>query len=364
LSVRTLAAYKTKAWTVSWRWLLSNPRAVYRVARGFFRGLVLRKNTLRTIDILPTLDCQATCSMCSVARFRRGQDGLLTGADYEAVADQGARLGAVSVAFLGGEPLLAENICELIRTFDSRGFFVSLVSNGIAVTADYAARLRAAGLDAIYFGLESVDEDVNDRLRGYPGQCRKVLDAARICKAHGLLVGISTVFVPGETDRLLKLINYCRDNDLRVFLAMLARVGAAKDMAGAAEDSYEEVMALLRQHPHVTVDWACSYFLRPRCSAGKEKLAITCYGDVLGCCLNHISFGNVQEEPLSRVWQRAMKFSAFRTETDRCLAAFDIGYRERFMAPIAAIGQSPVPYGDHPAIDPATEPDLFSDGPA
>jgi MoaA/NifB/PqqE/SkfB family radical SAM enzyme len=352
-------SYRTRAWTVSWRWLLSNPRVIYRIARGFFRALVLRKNTLRTIDVLPTLDCQATCSMCSVARFRNGKEGLLTLDDYESIAEQGARMGAVSVVFLGGEPLLAENICELIRMFDSRGFFVGLVSNGIAVTAEYAARLRAAGLDAIYFGLESVDEEENDRLRGHRGQCRKALDAVRMCREQGLIVGISTVFVPGSTERLLGLLRYCEGNGLRVFLATLACVGAAEEMAGATEQSYEEVMALLRDHPRVTVDWSCSYFLRPRCSAGKEKLAITCYGNVLGCCLNHISFGNVKDEPLRRIWERAMKFSAFRKDTDRCLAAFDEQYRADIMAPMARMGRSPVRYADHPKINPTTEPDLF-----
>ena len=120
-------------------------------------------------------------------------------------------------------------------------------------------------------------------------------------------------------------------------------------------------MRLLEQYPHATVDWSCSYFLRPRCSAGKEKLAVTCYGSVLGCCLNHISFGNVKEEPLRRIWERAMKFSAFREAPDRCLAAFDEQYRNDFMAPIARMAQSPVPYKDHPAINAATEPDLFPD---
>ncbi len=357
---RMLKAYQAKAWTVSWRWLLSNPRITYRILRGFFRALVLRKSTLRAIDILPTFDCQAKCSMCSVAKFRQGKESLLTLADYRSIADQGAKMGATSVAFLGGEPLLAENICELIRIFDTRGFFVSLVTNGIVLTADYAGELRSAGLDAIYFGLESIDEEVNDRLRGYPGQCRKVLDAVRVCKEQQLLVGICTVFVPGETERLVALLRYCKENGLRVFLAMLARVGAAEGMAGATEDSYEQAMALLKRHPHVNVDWTCSYFLQPRCPAGKEKIAVTCYGSVLGCSLNHISFGNVRREPLRRIWQRAMKFSGFRKDADRCLAAFDDQYRADFMAPIAELRHSPVSYRDHPGITATTEPELFS----
>jgi MoaA/NifB/PqqE/SkfB family radical SAM enzyme len=141
---------------------------------------------------------------------------------------------------------------------------------------------------------------------------------------------------------------------------MLARVGAAEDMPGATEDSSEELVGLLKRYPNVTVDWACSYFMRPRCPAGKEKMAITCYGSVLGCSLNHISFGDVRREPLQRIWQRMMRFSWFKPGADRCLAAFDDRYRADFMAPIAKLRCSPVFYRDHPQITTVTEPGLFS----
>ncbi|GAG13852.1 unnamed protein product, partial [marine sediment metagenome] len=271
-------------------------RILYRILRGFFRALVLRKNTLRTIHILPTFDCQARCRMCSVAKFKKGQKNVLTLADYESVADQGAKMGAIAVTLLGGEPLLVKNIEEIVRVFKSRHFFVSIVSNGIAFTRDCAGKLRSAGLDSIHFGLESLDEKVNDELRGFPGQCRKVMEAIQICKEEGLRVGLCTVLFPGEMRRYVELAEYCEKNDIRAALPTLAAVGAAEDMGPASEEHHRQVMGLLRDHPCLNVDWAFSYFLGPRCPSGKEKIAITCYGDVLGCTLNHISFGNIRQE--------------------------------------------------------------------
>ena len=165
-----IQAYRSRVTTVSWGWLLTNPRAAWRIARGFFRGLVLRKNTLKSVDILSTFDCQARCTMCSVAKFRRESGPPLTLDQYRSLADQAAGLGAVSAIFLGGEPLLQDDLCELVRIFSARGFFVSVVSNGIAVTEPLIRRLREAGLRAMFLSLESLDEEVNDRLRGHPGQ--------------------------------------------------------------------------------------------------------------------------------------------------------------------------------------------------
>ena len=341
------------------KWILSDPVIAYRILRGVFRALVLRRNTLRVIQIFPTFDCQARCEMCSVAGFKQGGKDVLTREDYESIAAQGARMGAVAVTFLGGEPLLAKGIEDTIRTFKSRHFFVSIVSNGIAFSRDCARTLRAAGLDSIHFGLESLDEEANDKRRGYPGQCRKVLEGVKICREEGLNVGVCTILFPGELERCRELAEYGEENGLRVSLPTVAPVGAAERLEPATEEQYEQVLALLRQYPHLTVDWASSYSLRSRCPAGKEKIAITCYGEVMGCSLNHISFGNVREEPLQTIWERAGRFSQFRKHSDHCIAGFDHYHINNYLAPIADLDERPVHYSRHPNITEETEPDLF-----
>ncbi len=300
--------------------------------------------------------------MCSVAKFKKKTANQLVLDDYESIAVQAARMGAIAVTFLGGEPLLVKNLDEIIRVFKVRSFFLSIVSNGIALNREMARRLRAAGLDAVYFGLESLDDKVNDELRGYPGQCQKVLQAVQVCREEGLLVGFCTVFFPGQAERYHEIAEYCLKNGLSIALPSLAGVGAAEGFRAASEREYVQVLGLLKKYSHLSVDWAFSYYLRPRCPSGKEKIAITCYGDVLGCTLNHISFGNIRREPLKKIWQRMGQFSQFRKNCGRCLAAFDRTHIDKYLTPIASFQASPVHYIDHPGITPATEPRLFADG--
>lgn len=314
---------------------------------------------MRTLHILPTFSCQAKCTMCSVAKFQRNREDLLTLEDYKSLAHQAAKMGAVAVTFLGGEPLLVKNLDEIIRLFKSHSFFISIVSNGIALTRKSARKLRASGLDAIYFGLESLDEKVNDELRGYRGQCQRVLQAIEICKEEGLRVGLCTVLFPGHVKRYHELAEFCKRNSLSIALPSLAGVGAAEKSRCASEGEYEQVVGLLKKHPHLSVDWAFSYYLRPRCPSGKEKIAITCHGDVLGCTLNHISFGNIKRESLKTIWQRAGRFSQFRKNSSRCLAAFDRIHIDNYLAPMTRFPESPVFFTDHPNITPASEPQLY-----
>jgi MoaA/NifB/PqqE/SkfB family radical SAM enzyme len=281
--------------------------------------------------------------------------------DYKSIAHQAARMGAIAVTFLGGEPLLVKNLDEIIRVFKSHSFFTSLVSNGIALTRTLARKLRASGLDAIHFGLESLDEKVNDELRGYRGQCQKVRWAIQVCQEEGLRVGLCTVLFPGHPERYQELADFCKRNGLSIALPSLAGVGAAEKSGCASEEEYEQVLGLLKKHRHLTVDWAFSYYLRPRCPSGKEKIAITCYGDVLGCTLNHISFGNIKQESLKKIWQRAGRFSQFQKNSRRCLAAFNRFHIENYLAPMTEFPRSPVFFTDHPNITPASEPQLYLD---
>jgi MoaA/NifB/PqqE/SkfB family radical SAM enzyme len=328
--------------------------------RGFFRGLVLKKNTLRTLHILPTFNCQATCQMCSVVKFRKGNTESLALAEYDSIAKQAAKMGAIAATFVGGEPFLVKNLEKIVQIFKSYHFYISIVTNGIALTRDRVKKLHSEGLDAVFFGLESLDEEINDELRGYQGQCEKVKQGIKICKEEGLQVGLCTVLFPEHEERYMELAEYCKKNGLSMALPALAGVGAAEDDGAASEKEYAQILKLLKQYPHLSVDWGFSYFLKRRCPSGKEKIAITCYGDVLGCTLNHISFGNIKEEPLKKIWERAGNFSQFKKNSDRCLAAFDDVHIKNYLIPIKQFNESPVHYEDHPTITPESEAGLFS----
>jgi MoaA/NifB/PqqE/SkfB family radical SAM enzyme len=342
-------------------WIISNPRILYRILRGFFRGLALRKNTLRTLHLLPTFNCQATCQMCSIAKFKKSKRESLTLAEYNSLARQSAKMGAIAATFVGGEPLLVKNLDEIVGIFKSHHFYISIVTNGIALTRDTVKKLHSAGLNAVFFGLESLDEEVNDKLRGYQGQCEKVKQGIKICKEEGLLVGLCTVLFPEHEERYIELAEYCQKNGLSMALPALAGVGAAEDGGAASQKEYDQILRLLEQFPQLSVDWGFSYFLKRRCPSGKEKIAVTCYGDVLGCTLNHISFGNIKEEPLKSIWKRAGCFSQFKKNSDRCLAAFDDVHIKNYLTTINLFNESPVYYEDHPNITPESESGLFSD---
>ncbi|OGP70907.1 MAG: hypothetical protein A2Z73_04565 [Deltaproteobacteria bacterium RBG_13_60_28] len=341
------------------RWVVQNLAIFYRVLRGFARAFLLGKNTLKTIELYPTFDCQSNCLMCSVSKYRKDGVAKLTPADYRSLAKQGADLGAIAISILGGEPLLAEDLEEIVAICKEQRFFVTIVSNALAVSRERIKSLKQAGLDSIYFSVESLDEEINDRIRGVKGHFRKVMDAVDLCKSEGLLVGLAGVIFPGQVERFVELVEYCQAHGLLATGGELAKVGRGEELEIVSAGENARLRSLLQKHKRLTFDWGLSYFLKYRCPAGKEKIGVTCYGDVIGCSLNPLAFGNIKEEPLKKIWERMGLFSQYQKDSLRCLSAGDRDFIEDYLEPVAFWPENPIYFARHPRITPETESALF-----
>ena len=341
-------------------WVVSNPHILYRFLRGFFRALVLKKNTLRVIELFPTFACQASCDMCSVDKYMSRQCRMLNMDDYRDLARQGADIGATVMTVLGGEPLLYDELAELVITFREQGFYTHVVSNGLALTKQRVDELKAARLDCLYFSLESMDAVVNDRIRGM-GHFDKTMENLALVKAAGITTGLSTVMFPGGLDMAEKVIQFCHEQGINASGGQIAPVGKAEGVEVLSGEEFVRVRDMLRKYPNLTYDWAFSYWLKPRCPAGKEKVGVTCYGDVIGCSYNPISFGNVLKEPLKAILKRMGSFSQFAKNFQGCLTSEDEPYIRTYLKPAYSAKQYPVSYLEHENISVDSEPELFKE---
>lgn len=341
-------------------WLARNPHIVLRTLRGFYRGLVLKRYTLRSIEIFPTMACNISCQMCSVEKFKRSQGKAPLRLDeYERLAAESAPLGLSSVTILGGEPMLVRNLEDIITAFRRRHVYVHMVSNSTMSSKERLASLKQAGLHGVCFSLDSLDRDTNDMIRGYAGHYDSVFRAIEDAKSLGLVVSLAPVFFPGNVEVGIDVVRFCKRNGLGASGTQASPVGSWEGMPILSKEENNRIRELLREYPRLTFDWALSYLLKPNCPAGKEKLAITTHGDVCGCSINPISFGNVREESLKSILLRMQSFSQFKKNSPYCLAGEDEYYVERYLRPVAKFEHYPVSFDEHPNIDRNSEPELF-----
>ncbi len=104
----------------------------------------------------------------------------------------------------GGEPTMREDIFEIIRVVKSIGKKCHLVTNGLRlIDRGFVEKLKAAGMDFIFFSLYGTSMEVEKRICGADVLERK-LAAIRVIKDAGIPLGISMTIVPGINDNQIR----------------------------------------------------------------------------------------------------------------------------------------------------------------
>ncbi|MCB9743915.1 MAG: radical SAM protein [Alphaproteobacteria bacterium] len=145
------------------------------------------KGSPRPINVMISLTdrCTRRCDYCAIPdrRSRELRTGRLLGLLTEL-----RRSGVLRVGFWGGEPLLREDLPELLGCARSLGLWTTLVSNGDLVGRHSSA---LAGLDHLILSLDG-RAAAHDAQRG-SGSHARVLEALEI--ARGLKLGAWTLTV-------------------------------------------------------------------------------------------------------------------------------------------------------------------------
>ncbi len=136
-----------------------------------------------------TKRCNLHCEHCYAAADTAVADGELSTAEGKALLDDLADYGAPVVLFSGGEPLVREDLDELIEHATDRGLRAVLSTNGTLITAERARELKRAGLKYAGVSVDGLPER-NDAFRGREGAFDAAIEGIESCLAAGLKTGL------------------------------------------------------------------------------------------------------------------------------------------------------------------------------
>jgi pyrroloquinoline quinone biosynthesis protein E len=111
-----------------------------------------------------TYRCPLHCVFCyNPTDFARTGAELPT-ADWLRVLREARALGAVQLGLSGGEPLVREDLEEIVAEAHGLGFYINLITSGVGLTRTRIAALKAAGLDHIQLSFQDSTREMNDFL--------------------------------------------------------------------------------------------------------------------------------------------------------------------------------------------------------
>jgi PqqA peptide cyclase len=111
-----------------------------------------------------TYRCPLHCVFCYNPTDFARTGAELTTADWLRVLRQARALGAVQLGLSGGEPLVREDLEEIVAEAHRLGFYINLITSGVGLTRTRIAALKAAGLDHIQLSFQDSTREMNDFL--------------------------------------------------------------------------------------------------------------------------------------------------------------------------------------------------------
>ncbi|WP_135822813.1 TIGR04347 family pseudo-SAM/SPASM protein [Halostella litorea] len=157
-----------------------------------------------------TKQCNLYCEHCYAAATEERAPGELSTAEGKRLLDDLADYGVPVVLFSGGEPLVRDDLTELVAYAADRGIRPVLSTNGTLITPERAAELRDAGLK--YAGV-SVDglRERNDAFRGQEGAFDAAVRGIEACLDAGLKTGLRYTITERTAPDLEDVVDFLYD---------------------------------------------------------------------------------------------------------------------------------------------------------
>ncbi|RLD32152.1 MAG: 12,18-didecarboxysiroheme deacetylase [Bacteroidetes bacterium] len=157
--------------------------------------------------------CNLRCIHC----YSQSQDvdypDELTTAEGKALIDDLADYGSPVLLFSGGEPLMREDILELIGHARSRGMRAVLSTNGTLITRELAKKLKDLDLSYVGISLDGLQK-THDMFRGKKGAFNEAIQGLRNCQEAGIKVGLRFTMNKKNVEDIPGIFQLLRDENI------------------------------------------------------------------------------------------------------------------------------------------------------
>jgi radical SAM protein with 4Fe4S-binding SPASM domain len=277
-----------------------------------------------------TSRCNLKCSHCYMsASENQFEDDLNTDA-AKMLIHQIIEVSRPLLILSGGEPLLRNDIFEIIRYGADRGLKMGMGSNGMLLDHEVAKKLKDAGMSTVAISLDSSIPERHDEFRGVKGCWQKAVSAIQALKENDVQVQVNATVTRqnySEVDEIMSLAERLGVDNFHLFF--LVPTGRGTNVKDITPKMYEEMITATLTHTtkhKMNIKPACApQFMRVAkqqgidmsrwirgCVAGLYYCRIYPSGEVTPCPYLPINLGNIRERSFKDIWFNSEVFRAMR----------------------------------------------------
>src|SRR6056297_1092043 len=183
----------------------------YDAADGSKKPQITEDKQQRPVVVWNTTKrCNLYCEHCYAGADTEGAPNELSTAEGKALIDDLAEFGAPVILFSGGEPLVREDLTELVAHAADSGIRPVLSTNGTLLTRERARELKEAGLKYAGVSVDGLPER-NDRIRGEEGAFDAAVRGIEACLDVGLKTGLRYTITEHNVEDLRGVVDLLVD---------------------------------------------------------------------------------------------------------------------------------------------------------
>ena len=277
-----------------------------------------------------TRKCNLKCRHCYINADTQESINELTTGEAKNLINQICEVSKPLLVLSGGEPILRQDIYEIIRYGASKGLKMGLGSNGSLIDDNVAKKLKDAGIETVSISLDSHIPEKHDEFRGVKGSWEKAVTAIKALRKNEVLVQVNTTVTQQNFAQINDIMSLAERLGVENFhLFFLVPTGRGVKIADISPVKYEDMIkktfAKITRH-RLNVRPSCApQFMRIAkemdlnmsrwirgCIAGLYYCRVYPNGDITPCPYLPIKLGNIREKQFKEIWFNSEMFKTLR----------------------------------------------------
>lgn len=277
-----------------------------------------------------TYRCPLHCAFCyNPTDYDKHTKNELSTEEWIKALREARKMGAIQLGISGGEPLLRDDIEEIVAEAHKLGYYSNLITSGVGLTEKRIQAFKEGGLDHIQLSMHDITEEINNFITNTKTFELKKKVAAMI-KGHGYPMVLNVVihrYNIGHVDKILDMAealgaDYVELANTQYYgwsLVNRSQLMPTREQLAEAErmtNAFRERVGNKMKVFFVIPDYFSDRPKKCMNGWGEVFMIVTANGDVLPChsarSLPGLSFPNVKENGLEWAWNESPAFNKYR----------------------------------------------------
>lgn len=300
------------------------------------KQLLAEKPILYNLFWETTLRCNAKCKHCGsrAGENLKIQEELTTEEIKNALQIVANKYDArkILLNITGGEPLVREDLFEVMDYATNLGYNWGMTTNGILINDNVIQKMKDTKMATISISLDGMEKS-HDEFRGVKGSYNKIIENIQKLKIANFLncLQVTTVVNKSNLKELEKMYNKMKELKIDSWRVVnMDPIGRAKDHDNLSLDNIDyqyliKFIAEKRKKSKMDVTYGCSHYLGFKyeketrrnmffCTTGFTTASILYNGDIFVCPnverRKELIQGNIRQDDFIDVWEN--KFQWYR----------------------------------------------------